>query len=896
MGLFERIAATLTGGEVLPEQAREEIELALALADRGELDAAEHRLSELARDHPRAVAVHIALGEVRARRGDDEGSVLAFGRAVDVEVNAIDAHLGLGEALLRLGRLDPARDAFRRVVSRADDASRLGRAHAGRGRAALAAGRAAKAVRELRRAAELAPEEMAIAADLGRALCAARDPEGWPWLHRAAQANIDSGSIDAALVIETARLSPKPAASEELLRAAIGVGDRNRARFAAALSEGIAREGRLDEARSLATSALAAAPDDAVVLAAWSALAEAAGDWPEALRAAGRAAELGSPPPPEALVRLALGAQDPEALGREAARIADLEPSEGSRPPAMGPAGQSPSGPHATDLEPLGGLVRRFLDRTASDEDLCTLGTLAPTEPGRRFVARAASPGPAPQGNLFALLAFARELAGRAPELRPLLDLAGRAADAFDRPLVVAVMGEFNAGKSSFVNVLCGEDVAPIGVTPTTATINVLRHGPRGARVLYHDGRAEDLVAAAVAPFLAGLGAEAAAVRQVEIFFPLDVLRRVEIVDTPGLNALRPEHERVARAFLTEADAIVWLFAVGQAAKATERDALELARSAGRRVLGVLNKADQAGSDEIAGLLQHVMQSTGGQVEALLPLSARKAASAQRSGDQDALTGSGLPAVLDALEGRFFHDTRALKRATALQALTRFEADARALDRATALAESEDDLAGKERALDMQQEALAGVLAAERVALPARLQQAFGQAATEVLELVRPRRWPFGERRAESADEDLLLDLLEDAVLRATEATRAALSEAGVTAAPALPIDASVDRFRAFARGALSGLVERFFREDVPAATGGDEPGPLARALARRAPDVETELFVPLAAEIDAAFAHMRARLAQDRIRLAMRKLIRQERLHVPLDALAVAVRALGPK
>jgi Fe2+ transport system protein B len=34
------------------------------------------------------------------------------------------------------------------------------------------------------------------------------------------------------------------------------------------------------------------------------------------------------------------------------------------------------------------------------------------------------------------------------------------------------------------------------------------------------------------------------------------------LVDTPGTNSLRPEHERVARAFLIEADAIVRVFSL----------------------------------------------------------------------------------------------------------------------------------------------------------------------------------------------------------------------------------------------------------------------------------------------------------------------------------------------
>jgi ribosome biogenesis GTPase A len=43
----------------------------------------------------------------------------------------------------------------------------------------------------------------------------------------------------------------------------------------------------------------------------------------------------------------------------------------------------------------------------------------------------------------------------------------------------VVVVGEFNNGKSTFVNAIIGEDLLPVGVTPTTATINTLVWGGR---------------------------------------------------------------------------------------------------------------------------------------------------------------------------------------------------------------------------------------------------------------------------------------------------------------------------------------------------------------------------------------------------------------------------------
>ena len=153
-----------------------------------------------------------------------------------------------------------------------------------------------------------------------------------------------------------------------------------------------------------------------------------------------------------------------------------------------------------------------------------------------------------------------------------------------------------------------------------------------------------------------------------EIFLPVEALRRVEIVDTPGLNSIRPEHERVARDFLRDADAIVWVFAAGQAAKATEREALGLARAAGKRVVGVLNKIDRADAKEVKTLVRHVETTLGDLVDPIVPFSGTRALAAQRAGKPD----PGLEALTAVLDRRFLGDARTLKRATASAALTRF--------------------------------------------------------------------------------------------------------------------------------------------------------------------------------------------------------------------------------
>jgi GTP-binding protein EngB required for normal cell division len=872
MGLLDELLDTLIGGAVLPEAARKEIAQALACADDGELVIAEAHLLGLCDDHPELPAVFLALGEVRSRRGHDEAAVEAYGRAVNLAKDAVEGWLGLGEALTRLGREQPARDALRRVLSGTARPKLRGRAHAARARLAMRAGRHGEAVRELRKAAEACPRSRRIAADLGRALLAAGASDGWRWLVHAAQDLIEakaSGTLDDAnLVVEAARACPEAEAAEGLLRAALAElpwQAQGRARVQAALVERLAATGHMQEATALAAEALAAYAEDAVVLAAWRTLAEATGDFAGALTAAGREAELGAPAPTATVVRLALAAQDRGALERACLSQAD---------PTADPS--------------LAASVRAFLDGTAREADLLALAPLATTEAARRFVAQALAPPAPPPGNLRGLLAFACDLATRSPELQSLLPAALRAAEAVDRPLLVAVMGEFNAGKSSFVNALCGAEIARVGVTPTTATINMLRFGPPGGRVHFHDGRVEEHSDSEIRAFVADLDdATAGSVRMVEIFHPLPALQQIEVVDTPGTNSLRPEHERVVRAFLVEADAIVWVFSLTQAGKASERSVLDRAQAAGKRVLGVLNKADQAGADDVTALLAHVKSTLGDRVEALVPLSARDALAAQLAGDDARLEKSGLPAVQAALHERFFQHTHALKQATASAALARFADEASQQVRAARPAEDWQAHLGRRRAeLDTSETRLKAALASERLSLAANLDDGFRRAAAETLAMSQPRTWPLGDAPRGAADEEFLLDLLDEVVSNATEVSKTALL-AAAAGAPELPLAAAVDQFAAYARGMLAGGVAEHFVEQVlsRARTRADVDAS-AVILTRRMPDAEAELFAPLAAKMRAVLAKARADLAMQAARQAMADALIEARLAGPLAAL----------
>ena len=246
-----------------------------------------------------------------------------------------------------------------------------------------------------------------------------------------------------------------------------------------------------------------------------------------------------------------------------------------------------------------------------------------------------------------------------------------------------------------------------------------------------------------------------------------------------------------------------------------------------------------------------------------------------------------------ALDERFFTQARALKRATALSALRRLLAAARAA--ADAAAPAPRDFAAAQRRAGALAQAVRGALDGERVALRARIERPTARAALEVREFVRPRSWLFGEHRAEPADEEFLVELLEDAVTRALERTRAALRAALADAADRRPraIVAAIDA----ARRSLRRLRPRRHRgrrrprllphpAAAPAPGGRRHP----RRAGRRAPDPEEALFSPLRRELTARFHAIAADIAAAEVDAEMHALIHEHGLQRPLAALDAAL------
>ncbi|WP_202601293.1 hypothetical protein, partial [Salmonella sp. zj-f50] len=83
------------------------------------------------------------------------------------------------------------------------------------------------------------------------------------------------------------------------------------------------------------------------------------------------------------------------------------------------------------------------------------------------------------------------------------------------------------------------------------------------------------------------------------------------------------------------ADAEVWVFTAAQGGKQSEKKALQSIRDEGKRVLGVLNKADQLSDGEITEVVEFIGGTLGELVETIVPFSARHALEHKRTGAVD---------------------------------------------------------------------------------------------------------------------------------------------------------------------------------------------------------------------------------------------------------------------
>ncbi len=177
-----------------------------------------------------------------------------------------------------------------------------------------------------------------------------------------------------------------------------------------------------------------------------------------------------------------------------------------------------------------------------------------------------------------------------------------------DELFLLVIAGEFNSGKSAFINALLGQSLQLEGVTPTTDQIYLLRYGETTQRRPGEDG----------------VWVQTA---------PVELLSKITVVDTPGTNAIMREHEALTAEFIPRSDLVLFVTSADRPFTESERGFLEQIRNWGKKIVLVINKIDilkPAEVDQVVAFVTGAAQTLIGDVAAVFPVSARLAQVAKR--------------------------------------------------------------------------------------------------------------------------------------------------------------------------------------------------------------------------------------------------------------------------
>ncbi|MFZ7124841.1 MAG: dynamin family protein [Desulfobacterales bacterium] len=142
-------------------------------------------------------------------------------------------------------------------------------------------------------------------------------------------------------------------------------------------------------------------------------------------------------------------------------------------------------------------------------------------------------------------------------------------------PFLFVVVGEVKSGKSSFINALLEEDVCQVDAAPCTDIIQQIQF----SETPYEESPG---------PLVKRIG------------LPLQILKSVAIVDTPGTNTVIENHQEITRNFIPNSDLVILVFPAKNPYTQTAWDLVDFIQEEWRRkIILVLQQADLAREDEL---------------------------------------------------------------------------------------------------------------------------------------------------------------------------------------------------------------------------------------------------------------------------------------------------------
>ncbi len=174
----------------------------------------------------------------------------------------------------------------------------------------------------------------------------------------------------------------------------------------------------------------------------------------------------------------------------------------------------------------------------------------------------------------------------------------------------VAVVGQFKAGKSSFINSLLGEQVIPTGFLPVTSVITRVRYGKHLEVILKHqNGQSETIPPEKLIEYCSEQfnPGNKKMIEVIDVYHP--VLRdiwKIRLVDTPGLGSISEETTQVTTRWLNEASFALLIISSERPLSAADLGVVEELKKICPRISLIITKIDLVPQDEHPRLMEYI--------------------------------------------------------------------------------------------------------------------------------------------------------------------------------------------------------------------------------------------------------------------------------------------------
>ncbi len=216
----------------------------------------------------------------------------------------------------------------------------------------------------------------------------------------------------------------------------------------------------------------------------------------------------------------------------------------------------------------------------------------------------------------------------------------------------LAVMGEFRSGKSTLVNALIGRNIAPTDILECTCVLSSFSYGPNEQVTCFFKNKAEEKKYEIVQALqlLEEHRGDIEWAKQIKHFsFEISDIRdrNIFIWDTPGVGATTKENEDLAREFIDQADAVIWVFNASLLGQSSLIEFIDRLSQKDKYLLAVINRIDQfsSGPERAIGFISRIY---GNRFKHILPLTAIKAITLDTNDD------GGLSKLLNILDNEVY--------------------------------------------------------------------------------------------------------------------------------------------------------------------------------------------------------------------------------------------------